>query len=212
VSDLGDFLASEQNPSAPSVARRFGTVSAVNAGPPQTVDVVLALSGITLPAVAILSSYAPVAGDAVVVDFVENKPLAIGAVGAGRVGTLGYAQVTANQGGISTATDLTGLFVAVTVTAGRRIRISASGLTDRTVANGTNSLLIQEGATQLQEINTQPLYGNAAQHYGAVILTPTGGAHTYKLALFRVTGTGTISLQAAATFPAFILVEDVGTA
>ena len=39
-------------------------------------------------------------------------------------GVLGYAQVTANQGSITTGSDLTGLSVTVTVPAGRRLKIT----------------------------------------------------------------------------------------
>jgi hypothetical protein len=42
------------------------------------------------------------------------------------------------------------------------------------------------------------------------ILTPSTGSHTYKLSAERPQGTANITMQAGSTFPAFILVEDVG--
>jgi hypothetical protein len=127
-------------------------------------------------------------------------------------GTLGYAQVTANQGGFSAETDLTSLAVTVTVGSGRRIRISFCGLTERTVADGVNRFAIKEGATTLQLVDEVPTPASITKTAtGSVILTPTAGSHTYKLTLQRVTGTGTVQLTANATFPFYILVEDIGT-
>lgn len=129
------------------------------------------------------------------------------------LGQIGYAQVTASQTGISTLTDLTGLSVAVTAGTNRRIRITASGLVARTVVDGTTALYVREGGTVLQIINVQPSRANeGTEAFGHVVLTPSAGSHTYKLSLERNTGTGTTSMAAGATFPASILVEDIGAA
>ena len=42
------------------------------------------------------------------------------------------------------------------------------------------------------------------------VVAPTVGAHTYKLHAARAFGTGTHTMVASATSPAFILVEDMG--
>lgn len=131
-------------------------------------------------------------------------------------GTLGYAQVTANQTitASGTETDLTGLTATVTVGTGRRIRISGQGILSRTVADGVTLGRFKESTTAL---------GRWAQHspsantefghsHGAVILTPSAGSHTYKLTLQRFSGTGNVTLNADSTSPAFILCEDIGPA
>jgi len=65
-----------------NIARRQGVVQAINYQSPQnfpiTVDVQLGGSGITIPEVQFLSSYAPVVGDVVWVDLKGTDPLVIG--------------------------------------------------------------------------------------------------------------------------------------
>ena len=129
-------------------------------------------------------------------------------------GTLGYAQVIADQTGITTETDLTGLTVAVTVGAGRRIRVTASVLVYGSVVSDEFIVNIKEGATVLQRAGYDSLTGAGTSRptsvERSVVLTPSAGSHTYKLSLLRNQGTGSLTSSAGTTFPAFILVEDIG--
>lgn len=129
-------------------------------------------------------------------------------------GTLGYAQVTANQT-LTVNADLTGLSVTVTVGTGRRILITGQVLYDNDNAAANRAdLLIMEGATQLADgligLTANGARGEVQTLAVQAFLTPTAGAHTYKLRgqadLFNVV------MTASATNPAFILVEDVGAA
>lgn len=124
-------------------------------------------------------------------------------------GELGYAAVTADQGSITTIVDLTSLTVTVTVPAGgRRIKITGSCLFSCTEVNDMCALFIYESATALKSFSVQ--LSQTSTNYGAlttVVITPTAGAHTYKLRASRLTGSGTITMAASATDPAFILVE-----
>jgi hypothetical protein len=130
------------------------------------------------------------------------------AVGLGYLAS-GYAEVTANQGSITTVTDLTGLTVTVTVGTSRRIRVTGQIRSSNTGAN-SNLLLIKEGATTLQTSTYVASTATASSPAATAILTPTAGAHTYKLA--ADVGGGTMTMVAAANQPAFILVEDLGAA
>jgi hypothetical protein len=134
------------------------------------------------------------------------------AVAALPTGTLsgGYAAVTANQATITTEVDLTGLTVTVTVGAGRRIRISADLAFVTTVSGGLPRVRIKEGATQLQERSMSTGSTSAESIAPSVVLTPSTGAHTYKLTALLALGSGSMSLSASATAPAYILVEDIG--
>jgi hypothetical protein len=128
-------------------------------------------------------------------------------------GWLGYAEVTANQTGITTEVDLTSLTVTVTVGPARRIMVTGSTYLLSTVLSDRMAMAIYEGAGQLQIANvyaSTSTDGYIAER--SVILTPSSGAHTYKLTARRVTGTGSVTSQAAATFPAWILVQDIGPA
>ncbi len=118
-----------------------------------------------------------------------------------------------NQGSITTAVDLTGLAVTVTVASGRRIRISAQIELASTVATDSVAMTIMEGATQLKNIPLGAMTNanTAYQLTGQVYLQPTAGVHTYKLQAARTLGSGTLTMSASGTDPAWIAVEDVGT-
>jgi hypothetical protein len=135
-------------------------------------------------------------------------------------GWLGYAEVTASQIGIVAEADVAGLTVAPEVNDGRRIKVSAhvNLKYNSTTAESFRLLMhLKEGSTYLggarfagfsngisddPEVSASPF----------VILTPTAGVHTYKVALARNLGTGTVETVSSATFPLSILVEDLGPA
>ena len=122
--------------------------------------------------------------------------------------TLGYAQVVADQASITSIVDLTSLTVDVTVPAGARIRITGSGSFYQASTSGAIELTIFESSTQLVEAVEQvPTAALQQAIYATVILTPSTGAHTYKLRARTATGGGAGTLAAGATSPAYILVE-----
>lgn len=124
--------------------------------------------------------------------------------------TLGYAEVVAQQGSIVTETDLTSLTVTVTVAASRRLRISGYCAFFSTVAADSGRLSIKEGATLLQlGQDSVPGATQAITLNPTRIIIPSAGSHTYKLTMQRTSGSGTLTMDAGATYPAFILVEDI---
>jgi hypothetical protein len=132
-------------------------------------------------------------------------------------GVLGYSEVVVTQAGITAAAgivDLTNLSVTVTVGTGRRIRVSGKTMASGTDVSTRFIIFIQEGASFLQRIwdgavNIANVSKNA---YGAVILTPSAGSHTYKLSVDNITGPGTVGTEAGVGLPSYILVEDIGAA
>lgn len=127
---------------------------------------------------------------------------------------LGYAQVTSGQSGITSVTDLTSLSVAVNVEAGRRLRITGHGQLGVTASAATSAVgTVREGSTELGRFGSvinETANAISQMTEGSVVVTPSAGAHTYKLSLERGAGSGTASLVASATNPAFILVMDIG--
>jgi hypothetical protein len=124
----------------------------------------------------------------------------------------GYAQVVANQGSITTETDLTGLTVTVTVNSGERIKITGHIAVASGTAQDLMELKIKESTTVLAIARCHQGTASGFQTLHAeVVLTPSAASHTYKLSLVRDTGSGTLTMSAGATFPAFILVEGIGT-
>lgn len=133
-------------------------------------------------------------------------------------GKMGYAQVTANQTSIGNAeADLTSLTVTWTAVSARRYRISFFvNLTMQTsligegavyITDGSNTHKLDTGLPQPEAIDTLTTL------VGSVTETGLSGATTRKLRARRLNGGGdTMSLAAAATYPAYILVEDIGPA
>jgi len=122
--------------------------------------------------------------------------------------TLGYAQAVANQGSIGGSdTDLTNLSVTVTVPSGARIKITGHVVFSQASASGITRLRIKESTTQLADSLLSATNGSFYSVDAFAVLTPTAGSHTYKLAMTTTPGTAT--MEAGATFPAFILVEDI---
>lgn len=136
-----------------------------------------------------------------------TSPVINGSVTGTASNRLGYAQVTAGQSGITTATDLTGLTITVTVPAGGRdVQIFAQlPLVYSTTTGDRVNLSIKEGSTTLALIY-QSIDGTLGNFISmtAYLVAPTAGSHTYKLTLTRDTGTGSETLYADATALAFI--------
>lgn len=129
------------------------------------------------------------------------------------LGTKGYAQVTANQTGITTMTDLTGLSVTWTAVAGRRYKVTFKVLVFSTVANDDANVWLRDGSST--SLNAYGVRAVSTTHginvSGSHVLTGlSAGSQTVKLSLQRAAGSGSVAIAAASTHPSFILVEDIG--
>lgn len=121
------------------------------------------------------------------------------------------AQVATSQTGITTETSLTGLSLAVTVGASRRVRVHAEVTVGATVSGDSAMLRIKEGATILRKREGVVTSGRGLLLIATVYLTPSTGAHTYIATLERVTGTGSVSVGGTDA-DSLLAVEDVGGA
>lgn len=127
-------------------------------------------------------------------------------------GTLDYAAVTADQGSITTYTDLTSLTVTVTPGTSRRIRVSGYVKLQCNTAGTSVRVAIAESSSVQDAIDTIDVANLQQTFTPSVILTPSAGAHTYKLACGFESGSGTIITKATSIRPNYILVEDIGPA
>lgn len=144
----------------------------------------------------------------------SNAQLPVAAMASG---VLGYAEATSNFSTANVgATQITGLSVTVTVPtlpSGKKIRISGFG---RALYNTTNNasanLTIWDGTpgsgTQLSQAISQGPTATVVTPgvVSRVITPPAAGTKTYNLALHSG-GAGTSTLEAASTYPMYILVE-----
>lgn len=124
-------------------------------------------------------------------------------------GWIGDAQVDSTQSGIgSTPTDITDLTVTVTVGADRKLKISGrSQISSASAIYG--ALIIVEDGVAIGRIGRVLLdAGEQITVSGFAISTPSAGTHTYKVQ--GETSSSTMSNGASATYPAILLVEDIG--
>ncbi len=137
-------------------------------------------------------------------------PSTPGAVDGAR-GVIGYSERTTDQGTFTAETDLTGLSVAVTAATARRIRITGQVRLASSIGGDRVSVNIKEGTTRFNASLLSTVTANLGITLVVqAVITPTAGAHTYKLSAARSNGTGNVTSQALADTPAFILVEDIG--
>jgi len=130
------------------------------------------------------------------------------AASGGPSSILGYAEVVADQGGITSEVDLAGLSVTVTVPAGRRLRITGHGMIKNTVADAFQVFRLHMNGVQIQSRTLAKGAANAdVEAFLAAVVNPSAGTHTFKLRAWAISGTSTF--VAASTNPAFILVEDI---
>lgn len=127
-------------------------------------------------------------------------------------GVLGFAQLAADVTGLSATaapgTDVAGLSVAVTVGAGRRLRLSVDlGVAHSTVGSVT-FISFYEGSTLLFVRGLHMGAANTLGFSGSMALAPTAGAHTYKVAI-HTTG-GTVTLRGPSVGASYFMVEDIG--
>ena len=127
---------------------------------------------------------------------------------------LGYAEITTpfQTAATPTVTDVTNLAVTVTVpSGGRKVKITAWAYNISTSSAATTGVAtyIYEGVTCLSATShIQATASYSQQDTVIAVKTPSAGSHTYKVAVSQSTA-GTLTLQADATYPAFILVEQI---
>jgi hypothetical protein len=125
---------------------------------------------------------------------------------------LGYGQAIANQGPFTAAVALTGLSVGpITLPAGRRIRVSVHSNWLASTAGNISRVRIRDNGANVHLAGIPvPVPAQLTALHTAAILSPAAGAHTFDCTGELISGTGSVTLGAAASYPAWLLVEDIG--
>lgn len=159
------------------------------------------LSGTQLPASAVNAQ-------AIAAGAVDATKLSTGAI------TLGYNQITSSFGTSSTTTTaLTGLSASVTIPAGgRRVEVEVYLPSLASTTQSGQNLSIWDGTvgsgTQLQlTSHFQDTAGTSNFHLCKWSGTPSAGAKTYNVGIS--TSSGTLTVAASATAPAYIIVKAI---
>ena len=130
-------------------------------------------------------------------------------------GILGYAQITSNQGSITSETNITGLSITVTVGAGRRLLLWGWSRMGSSVADDRFIIDIKEGSTYVGKVGDERVPTTSqgtAPYSGGHFVSPSEGEHTYRLTARRISGTGSGTVFADASSPSYFVVEDKGFA
>lgn len=123
-------------------------------------------------------------------------------------GWVAYVAKTSNQTGISADADITGLTTTLTLTSGRRYKVSVIAHVITTSAGGLFRVNIDDGG------RVQLGAGNASTTETCTVtpwLTIDGdnASHTIK-AVLDITTAGTYTVLGDGEFPSLLLVEDIG--
>lgn len=159
------------------------------------------LQGAPLPANTVTSS-------AIDQNAVQADDLATNAI------TLGYTQITANPSNFSSTSpvQLTGLSSSVTIPAGgRRVKITAFIPLIQSGASLLCGISLWDGTvgsgTKISEQDYTIPSGAYAGYNVIAVVSPTAGAKTYNVGI--AVSTNAVTVNAAAGYPAFILVEAI---
>lgn len=124
-------------------------------------------------------------------------------------GLVARAVKVANEGGFPTsATDISGLSLTFTANGGRWLKLSGYLMCFQSVASAPVCTITDGANVVLQQQNLAPDTAPQAVNLFTVI-APGAGSYTVKMRMNAGTGS-TVTVLGSATFPATLLVEDVG--
>lgn len=153
--------------------------------------------------------YARVDGEWVEVVVPETPP-------PSTVGLVAEATITTSSTPTSStsAVDVTGLEATFTAVAGRLYKVSWDLGVQSSVAGDRITITVRESTTA---IGTTPnvITESTGQYSvsGFCITEPAAGSHTYKVAIHRANGTGSVNVYADTSGnTAYLLIEDIGAA
>jgi len=127
-------------------------------------------------------------------------------------GLMGAAENTTLAQTFTTVVDLTSLSVTFTGIANRRYRVEGYVLMQSNVNNDSVNLLIRNSAGTTLQQGIYYLNSSAVAYMAtATVVISATGSTTVKLSAQRQAGTGTITANGAATYPAQLIVTDIGT-
>jgi hypothetical protein len=128
-------------------------------------------------------------------------------------GYVGHASITSNSSAFTTIADVSGLTVTFTALADRLYVVYFTGAVMSTAVDRID-LQITNGSNTVQRETFTDTVANTpvGMDFATDPLEPGAGSITYKIRAERAAGSGTCTVQAAATNRATITVMDVGPA
>lgn len=128
---------------------------------------------------------------------------------------MGYAQITADQTGITTVADVTGLSVTWTAISSRVYLLTANVSVTSSVADDRLGVYISDSGGTQKAARFSNGIRIATRELGMIVqyrVTGLTGSVTYKVRAERTAGTGTMTVFGSASSASFFHVQDVGAA
>jgi len=123
----------------------------------------------------------------------------------------GYAQRTTSQASITSMVDIASLTVTFTAVAGRRYKATVMFHWEQTVADGAFFVYINDTVSNLMRFTVDEAANRPqGKMFAYANLTSITGVKTWKVRCERDSGTASGTFFGAATYPAFISIEDIG--
>lgn len=130
-------------------------------------------------------------------------------------GVIDWAKNETGQGSITTVvTDITGLSLSISMVSGRTYRTTIGMSVASTVANDIVDMTIRSASATLATNKSQLVRDGNGFWMTLTFMEDAASTATVtrKASIVRAFGTGTITVVASSTVPAFISVEDLGVA
>lgn len=125
-------------------------------------------------------------------------------------GWVGYVLSTSTQTFTGIETDVTDLTMSLTIPTGRMIKVSWNVITQSSVDQDNVLVRCYRAASIIGKKYEEVDINEPITIAGWGIDTPSAGTYTYKIAVIRSGGSGTVSLKGATASHEF-LVEDIGS-
>ena len=127
-------------------------------------------------------------------------------------GEIGVAAVTADQPGITTQVDITGLTLTRTLLTGRRYRTTIKTEVSSTNADGAFVVVIADGSNTQLARATGP--ATTASYSTSTFYEENGNGTSVvrKCRASKSSGTGSITISASASSPTYLTIDDIGPA
>jgi apolipoprotein N-acyltransferase len=126
-------------------------------------------------------------------------------------GVMGYASISANQSGITTVADVTGLSVTFTAVSTRLYRTTVWLHAQQLSSGALAEVLLTDGSDTILADSTFTLATNDLATFSIVsTVTAISGSHTRKVR--ARTAAGSLTIASNANNPGRIIVEDIGAA
>jgi hypothetical protein len=126
---------------------------------------------------------------------------------------MGYAEITAASSAFTSVADISGLSLTWTAISTRSYYLMFDGQVASSVAGDRISVYITDGSGT--QVTGRTAIVSSVSDVGLTVacrLTGLSGSVTYKVRAQRLSGSGTTTISASATVPAFFSVLDVGAA